>query len=195
MFFRSRIGGGGVVQDGVGQGVELVDCVGELAERVVDLLPAGQTGIVVVDDGVDVVEGADVVEPPDLAVHADVQIVDHFDAVDVLPYPGQHAGGAGSAQTAQIVDTGKGVLHLAANFGVALGLEAGGIQPAHARKAQDQESRQKHQQDHQNGLVTVGAHHVLIAAAALITHHGMFLLLLKKPFGKGDTVSSIAQVD
>ena len=68
MLFRSRIGGGGVVQNGIGQGVELVDRVGELAERVVDLLPAGQTGIVVVDDGVDVVEGADVVEPSDLAV-------------------------------------------------------------------------------------------------------------------------------
>ena len=57
MLFCGRIGGGGVVQNGIGQGVELVDRVGELAERVVDLLPAGQTGIVVVDDGVDVVEG------------------------------------------------------------------------------------------------------------------------------------------
>ena len=104
---------------------ELVDGLAEGVQAVVHLLSTGQLGVILFNDGINALEYRLLIEPAHLAVHAYIQVVDDLNAMHILPYAAKHGGGGTGAQTAEGIDRADGVLHFAAQLGVALVFKIG----------------------------------------------------------------------
>ena len=68
------------------------------------------------------------------------------------------------------------MLHLAAKAGVALGLIVALVDTADARRLENKERGQKHQQDDEYGPVAMRTHHIVIPMGSGISRHTVGLL-------------------